>query len=148
MNNIDNTPKDFTPEERLALVKERLKGTYSDLIGLEVTAAGPGYCNGVLPVKEEFLNPLKTIHGGFLFVIADTLGGIAASPLHDDEHATTISGTINFMRPIVDVSALYVKANVIKDGKRVVFVETEISGEDGTLFSKASFTYARISLKL
>ena len=147
MSQFSINSETLSPEDRVAIVTSHLKGTYSDVLGLEILEARPGFCRAVLPIKKEFLNPLGGLHGGFMYTIADTVGGIAASGLLTGENVTTISGTMQFLRAGIDLPKLYTEATVIKDGKRVAFVETEVMSGDGTLYAKASFSFAHIRLK-
>lgn len=144
-NQHTNTEQPYGRDLR-AEVGKYLKGTFTDRLGLEILECGNGYCKAVLPVKEEFYNPIGVLHGGLLYTIADTTGGVAAIQPNDGEAVATISGSMDFMRPAQNAERLYVEGKVAKDGKRIVFSDVYVSSETGVLFNKASFTYARISL--
>ena len=121
-----------------------MKGTYSDSLGLKFLSFEEGFCRAVLPIQPDFLNPLKALHGGFLYTVADTVGGIAALHPDSDESVTTISGTMNFFLPALNLSELYAEGRVVKDGKRIAFVEVDLLSEKRTLYARGNFSFARI----
>ena len=135
-----------TSGEDISQVISYLKDTYSDTLGLKILEMKPGFCKAVLPVRKDFLNPIGSIHGGLLYTAADTAAGIAASRVETDDTVTTISGTMQFMRPCIGLSNIYLEGSVIKSGKRIVFTETKIMSEDHTLYAKADFQFARIKI--
>ena len=144
MNHIDNNVT--STEDRIAYAQAAFKGTYSEVLGLQILECEDGYCRAMLPIKDEFLNPLGGLHGGFMYTIADTVGGVAATRIGSGENVTTISGTMQFYRAALNLTELYAEAKVVKDGKRVAFVDTEVTSKDGTDYSKASFSFARFQL--
>ena len=144
MNHIDNNAT--STEDRIAYAQAAFKGTYSEVLGLQILECEDGYCRAMLPIKDEFLNPLGGLHGGFMYTIADTVGGVAATRIGSGENVTTISGTMQFYRAALNLTELYAEAKVVKDGKRVAFVDTEVTSKDGTVYSKASFSFARFQL--
>lgn len=144
MNHNNNNTA--SSKDKIAHAQTIFKGTYSEVLGLKLLACEDGYCRAMLPIKDEFLNPLGGLHGGFMYTIADTVGGVAASRQGDGQSVTTISGTMQFYRAALNLTELYAEAKVVKDGKRVVFVDTEITSNDGTVYSKASFSFARFQL--
>lgn len=60
------------------------------------------------------------------------------------ETVTTITGTMQFYRAALDLTHLYAEGHMVKDGKRVAFVEVDLLSEDGTLYARGSFSFARM----
>ena len=81
-----------------------------------------------------------------MYVIADTVGGIAATPVGSGLGSTTVSGNIHYFRAFTELEKLYVNATVTKSGNRLIFVDTMILSEDGTVYAKADFIYAKLAL--
>lgn len=133
-------------EKSLRKAEQAMYHTYSHSLGMEILEYQEGYCLTRLPIKQEYLNPLGGLHGGFMYTIADTAAGIAASHPGSEESVTTISGNMQFLRAALDIKQLYAKATVIKDGKRIAFVDAVLTSEDGTVYAKGSFSFARIVL--
>ena len=65
--------------------------------GITVTAAHPGYAEGILEVRPTSANPWGTVHGGCLYTLADTVAGTAACA--HGASCVTVSGTLEFLRP-------------------------------------------------
>lgn len=163
----EQTEQSQMPEEIAAFLSQYLKHTYSGSIGLKLLSYQKGSCKGVLPIRPEFLNPLGSLHGGLLYTVADTIGGISAlefnsslnqslsqsqdpldnpvrNMLVNETTVTTISGNMEFLRPAISLDHIYIEGKLLKSGKRIAFVESYLSSEDGTLYAKASFSFARI----
>jgi uncharacterized protein (TIGR00369 family) len=79
--------------------------------------------------------------------IADhTCGGAAASTMPDDKDVLTVENKISFLRPALG-KALFCRATVLRTGRTLVFVEAEITVENGegrVMVAKASSTLAVI----
>lgn len=132
--------------EAAAFFHRRIKNTFTEYLGLEVVHYEDGYCKTRLKIKPEFLNPIGGLHGGLLFTIADTTAGAAAVHLDSESTITTVNGDIQYMRPALDLDYLYAEATLIKDGKRMAFVDVHLLTEDNTLLAKSAFTFARFVL--
>lgn len=143
MTEITNFNKDLS-ENILAQVRKVMKHTYNDVLGLEFLIYQEGYCKAVLPIRQDFLNPNGSLHGGLLYTIADTVGGVAALRPDSGETVTTITGTMQFYRAALNLTKLYAEGRMVKDGKRVAFVEVDLLSEEGTLYARGSFSFARI----
>ncbi|MBQ9990462.1 MAG: PaaI family thioesterase [Lachnospiraceae bacterium] len=135
-----------TPEELASMMQERVKGTFSDFLEMKVLEYREGYCRSKFAIKPEHMNPVGSIHGGFLFTIADTTGGIASVILGSDSALTTINGNMQFLNAAINCDTLLAEATVLKSGKRIVYTDVVIKGENGTVYAKGSYTYARIVL--
>ena len=135
-----------SPEELAAILQKRIKGTFSDLMGMKILECRKGYCLSEFAIKQEYLNPLGSVHGGCLFTIADTTAGTASIILGSDSTVTTINGNMQFLNPVLDCNAVFAEANVIKSGKRIVYTDVVIKAGEGRIFAKGSFTFARIVL--
>lgn len=46
-------------------------------LGITVLEMKAGYCKGEMLVRSELNNPLGMVHGGVIFSLADTVGGLA-----------------------------------------------------------------------
>jgi uncharacterized protein (TIGR00369 family) len=89
-------------------------------------------------------------HAGVLMTLADhTCGGAAASTVPDGRDVITIENKIAFLRPAAG-SRLVCRAQVLRTGKTLVFVEAEVFVEEGEgekLVAKASSTLAVTPLR-
>lgn len=129
-----------------AIMQNKLKGTFSDFLTMEVVEYREGYCRSKCTIKQEYLNPLKSVHGGYLFTVADTTAGMASIIIGGKSTVTTIESNMRFLNAALNCDTLYAEATVLKSGKRIVYTEAVVKGEDGTVFAKGSYTFARIVL--
>ncbi len=83
-------------------------------------------------------NPMGTLHGGVLCDLADIAIGYAwATGLEDGETFTSLDLRINFFKPVFR-GKLRAEARVVRRGRTVGYLETEITDEKGALVAKAS----------
>lgn len=116
------------------------KPPIAELIGFTVEAIGDGQAVGSLEAGPQHANPMGTLHGGVLCDVADAAMGMAfASTLAPDESFTTMSLSINFFRPVWK-ARLRADARVINRGKRVGYLECEVTDQDGKRVAKANST--------
>ena len=109
-----------------------------------LTLLDEGRAVGEMKIEERHKNPLNTVHGGVVFAIADTIGGIAARTM--DVIPTTCSSTINYLRPTMGAEKLMADAKVIKCGKNTVAVEIAVFDDKGKHVSEVLATYFNLSI--
>jgi uncharacterized protein (TIGR00369 family) len=112
----------------------------AELIGFTIEEVGDGRAVGILQSGPQHANPMGTLHGGVLCDVADAAMGMAfASTLAPDESFTTMALSINFFRPVWQ-ARLRAEARVINRGKRVGYLECDVTDQDGKLVAKANST--------
>jgi uncharacterized protein (TIGR00369 family) len=112
----------------------------SELIGFRLTEVEPGYAAVDLECTQQHYNPTGSLHGGVLCAIADTAMGIAhASLLNEGESSTTTELKINFLRPVRQ-GKLRAMGRVIKHGKTLTVIESDVVDEEGQLVARALST--------
>ena len=105
--------------------------TFNEYLDFEVKEMNSEVVEIRIPVKEEFINDLATIHGAIIMAIADVATGFLAIDLK--YLSPTQSSYTNFLRPIKNTDYIYARAEVIKRGKRSVTMDCEIWGDDRNL---------------
>ena len=92
-------------------------------------------------VPENLCNSAGTLQGGVMAAFADAvLGGAAALHLEEDHYPALAEMKISVVRPAPAGTTLIGTGSVLKTGRRVLFVEAEITDGDGRLIAKASAT--------
>ena len=138
-----------TPEEvsKMTTICETGFTAYS---GIKVGKLAEGYAEGVIEVQEHHLNPRGTIHGGLLYVLTDTIGGLATRTVNGMDHfvPSTASSSISYLKPTIGTKKLIAKANVIKFGRRLSVVQTNVYDENDTLLATSLSNYANIEHKV
>ena len=116
-------------------------------LGIELTSFGKGWCETSVNVTPSLQQQHGFIHAGVLMTIADhTSGGAAASTVTDGQDVITVENKVSFLRPALG-KALFCRATVLRTGRTWVFVEAEITVENGesrVMVAKASSTLAVI----
>ena len=92
-------------------------------------------------VPPEYCNTAGNLQGGILASFADSLLGAAAGAhIPADHYPALVEMKISFLRPAPAGTRLYGKGHVVKKGKRIMFVEAEVSDSEGRLLAKVSGT--------
>jgi uncharacterized protein (TIGR00369 family) len=93
-----------------------------------------------LAATPSHANPLGTVHGGVFCDLADYAMGMAwLSGVDEGETFTTIELKINFIRPF-RTGKMIAKANVLRRGRTIGYVECDVKDADGRLLARASST--------
>lgn len=97
-----------------------------------------------IPFKSKFLNPYGSVHGGFLYSLADTVAGSLAAMC--GYYCTTAEGSMNFFEPAIDTEYVYCNAFCMRNGKHLVNIKIEIRDDKGNLLDDASFNYFKLNI--
>lgn len=76
-------------------------------LGIEITAVGPDFVCGEMPVDERTMQPFGLLHGGASITLAESLGSYGSFMLVADEEGARVAG--------VEVSGSHLKA--VRTGK-------------------------------
>ncbi len=112
-----------------------------DLIGMTVEPHQTwGEATVRLDVDAKHHNPMGTVHGGVLALLADTAMGVAFGRTLDDAQSFgTIDMRIDFVRPVT-TTRLTAVGQMVKRGARVGFMKAEIHAQNGKLVATANCT--------
>ena len=114
---------------------------FSRSLGLILTKYEDGFSSCYLEVTENLLNRHGTLHGGIIYVVADTAMGAALyTCLYEDELCATINCQIIYIKP-AKRRTIMCDSRVIKRGKKLGMVESEIR-QDDVIVAKAFGTYS------
>ncbi|MCI0370244.1 MAG: PaaI family thioesterase [candidate division NC10 bacterium] len=107
--------------------QRRIKGTFSELLGMRLLELKPGYVRGELPVRDSLKQPYGFLHGGAIATFADSL--VAAGTgrlLAPGQTMTTIEFKVNFMAPVKD-GTVRGEATVLHQGRRTMVWEVRLT---------------------
>jgi acyl-CoA thioesterase len=94
--------------------------SFSQWLGLQIDATGPGYCKLHFVVNDQHLNGFQVVHGGILFSVADSAFAFACN-----SHGIltlALDANISFTRPAHSGDILTVEAKEIhQDGRTGVY---------------------------
>jgi uncharacterized protein (TIGR00369 family) len=139
-------------EHNHSLVKQIFeRARFIRSLGIELTSFGDGWCESQINVTPSLEQQHGLIHAGVLMTLADhTCGGAAATMAPEDQDVITVENKVSFLRP-ASGQVLFCRADVLRAGKRLVFVEAKVETEQGgdrEVVAKASSTLAFIPIKL
>ena len=125
-------------------VKPRVPPSSDLTLGMVcVDKSEPGVTVWEMRAGEEFANPIGVVQGGFLSAFADS--AMAASTVTNLQGRKAYTANtelkISFVRAAPIGETYTCTARVIGGGKRVAFVEADITDTSGRLVAKASSTY-------
>jgi uncharacterized protein (TIGR00369 family) len=114
-------------------------------IGIRLADCGPGWCESVLAIAPRHYQHHDFVHAGVQATIADHTAGAAATTLiRDNELVLSAEFKINLLNTARG-EALRCRAQVLKAGRLLVVVESEVfamSGDSERLVAKATVTLA------
>lgn len=108
-------------------------------IGVEITDVKKGWARGEILVKNHHLNPVGAVHGGILFTLADTVGGVAA--WSHGEVVTTANGSIQFLNAALNPRKIIAEATELKAGKNLLTYDIKIHDDSGKLICHTTQEY-------
>lgn len=112
----------------------------AEFIGFEIPTFSEGKCEIKLNATKKFHNPMGTLQGGILCVIADAAMGMAFySTLKENESFTTINLQINFFKQVIE-EEITANASCIRRGSSVGYLECDLFNSQKVLIAKASCT--------
>jgi 1,4-dihydroxy-2-naphthoyl-CoA hydrolase len=112
------------------------------VLGIQLTAVGPDFVCGEMPVDERTRQPFGILHGGASVVLAETLGSFASYLAVCDDPKARVAG--------IEVGASHVRsvrsgvvrgiARPIRLGRSLHFWRIDILAPDGGLSCSARLT--------
>lgn len=91
---------------------------------------------------EKFLNPLGTVHGGWISTLLDSAMGCAVhSTLKPGHGFTTVDMTVSFVRAVLPTSGkLICEGKIIHSGGRIATAEGRVTDAAGKLIAHGTET--------
>ena len=122
------------------------KNQYISYLGMEFLEMRVGYAKARMKVKKELLNPYGAMHGGSLYSMADTIGGVAACM--SGFYVVTVSGSMNYLKPAVNTEYVTCEANCVREGRELAVYDLRILNDHGDILENGSFTYFHLNEKV
>ena len=112
----------------------------AELVGFRMLSFGNGESRFEMDAGRRHHNPMGTVHGGILCMLADSAMGMAfASTLGEGETFTTLEIKVNYLRPVFE-EKLFASAKVVHRGRTVGLVECDVTTGNGKLVARAVST--------
>ena len=110
----------------------------NDMLAPELAACSAA--DKSLTVREWMLNPVGTLHGGIMSTMLDMSMGMLTRCLRQTGKVSTVSLSVNFLRPVQPGEKVFIRAEVQKLGRRVAFLQAQIL-TDGKTAAAASAAF-------
>ena len=111
--------------------------TYGKIHGIRLVSISEDDIETSLEVKDEMKNPYGMVHGGLMFMLADSTSGMLCRI--DGRRYVTLNADIRYLQSGKS-GIITSKAHIVRRGKSTAVVAADVIGEDGTLLSQATFT--------
>ena len=119
----------------VAAISSALKGTLSDLLGMQLVEATRERVVAQLVIRDDLRTVGGSLHGGTLMALADTVGATATVlNLPAGATTTTLESKTNFFAA-GRTGTVRAEATPLHRGKRTMVWQTRITDEAGRLLS-------------
>lgn len=126
-------------EEYMKKLYDRIKiNPFPRENGVYYEEISEGYTRAALAVEEKHHNPIGSVHGGCLFMLADITACTAAMTY--GQTVTTADSTIHYLRAGLNAKKIVAEAKVVKRGKRLVIVNCDVMDENGKVLATSIFS--------
>lgn len=124
------------------------KTPFMDLFKIKIIALEPGVCEIEIPYQERFTRPGGIVFGPVFMTAADAAAWFALMTLVGQE-SMMVTSELNtaFLKPAVKES-VRCHAEILKFGKRLVYVTAASKSVTGELFCHHTVTYFRAGASL
>jgi 1,4-dihydroxy-2-naphthoyl-CoA hydrolase len=120
----------------IAMIQERLKGLFPDLIGIHFLEATNDLVKAAVEVRPNLCTVGEVMHGGAMMAFADTLGAVATVlNLPAGASTTTIESKTNFFRPAPVGSEVIGECTALHKGRKSMTWQTRITSREGKLIA-------------
>jgi 1,4-dihydroxy-2-naphthoyl-CoA hydrolase len=137
----------WRPGITLEHLRERLRRTLAEHIGIELVEIGADHLTGTMPVDHRTCQPMRMLHGGASVVLAETIGSLAANAANHDLARRYVGQEINanHLRPVPEGSIVTGVARPVHIGRSSQVWSIEIRNERGQLTCVSRLTMAAIA---
>lgn len=112
-----------------------------DFWGITIDEAEGDAARARMPITPQVLNPLRIVHGGATYTLADTVMGFAAWRAYKGEKAcVTVEIKISYIAPGRG-KELVAEARVLRRGRTLTYVDCRIVDDQSRLVATATGTF-------
>lgn len=110
-------------------------GNWMDLILREVDRGKTALS---MKIRPEMCNPYGMIHGGMMSLLIDESIGWAIISLESDRNYTSLNLMVDFLYGAAMGEEILARAEVIRQGKKIINAEVRVYNKDQVLLAKAT----------
>jgi 1,4-dihydroxy-2-naphthoyl-CoA hydrolase len=126
----------------LVQMNEKIQVGIERVLGIRITAVGPDFICGEMPVDERTQQPFGILHGGASIVLAETLGSWASFLVACDDSGARVAGVEVSGSHVWSVSSGVVTgiARPVRLGRSLHFWRIDVRDQDDNLVCSAKLT--------
>ena len=113
-------------------------------MGADMTFSDDGAAIVTMPVRREHLQATGVAHGAVLTFAADTSAWFTAAEASPSP-ITTSGFNLSLLRSVKEGDTLRAESSVVKAGKTLVVVRTQVTRGDGALVAEGTFTHTVVA---
>lgn len=121
--------------------------TFHEELNIEFVEYQEDYVKLKMPLKSSYANPIGSMHGGLIATLVDTAAGLLASA---GKYVTpTNNMSLYYLSPVMvkEGEYVYADAKVIKRGKNIIVIESEVYDYEGTLAAKSTISFSVVNFE-
>ena len=119
---------------------------FSQWMGIKLIEVREKYCLIEMPIKQEMINGLNTVHGGITFAFADS--ALAFSSNNTNEASVALNCTINFTKAVKMGDILRAESVLISDTRKTGIYDIKITNQNQELVAAFRGTVYKIDKKV
>lgn len=106
--------------------------------GLYIVESRDNYIKIGVDITDKSLNPYRVVHGGLIYTLADSAMGIVLAAA--GKNGVTLNCNIEYLSPGTG-KKLFADTEIIKIGKTIAVVKSNVINEENKLIAIATGTY-------
>ena len=115
---------------------------FFSLMGIEIGSYGKGRAELILTVRPDMHNGVGWLQGGLYIALCDEAMALALfTALEEGSSIATISESTSFLQGVRN-GRIKARAEVVKIGRRVAFMEGQVCSEDGSVLTETHASFA------
>jgi acyl-CoA thioesterase len=119
---------------------------FSQWMNIKMIDVKENYCLIEMPIKQEMLNGLKTVHGGVTFAFADS--ALAFSSNSTGDAAVALNCIINFTKAGKEGDIFRAESKLVNNTRKTAVYDINITNQDEELIAKFVGTVYKIGKKV
>ncbi len=121
---------------------------FASHMGIEIVELSEAGCTGVMTLQPYHFNPNNGVHGGALYTLGDNVAGTMAltwgmdhfGKTVDELSVTTVTGTLNFLRPVKGTKVIG-RATPRKMGRTLAVLDVSLTDDQGKETCSGTYTF-------
>lgn len=119
---------------------------FSKWMGIKLIEVREKYCLIEMPIKEEMINGLKTVHGGITFAFADS--ALAFSSNNTNDASVALNCMISFTKAVRMGDTLIAESVLMADTKKTAVYDITITNQHKVMVATFRGTVYKIDKKV